>query len=317
MKVFISWSGEAGRRVAVALRGWLKDMLHGIDPWMSDQDLAPGAKWFSAIAGELENTDFGIICVTPDSAGQPWLLFEAGALAKRFSEARVIPYLYGLQKGDLAGPLAQFQALEATESDTFKLANEINRLFPALGVDDGRLRRSFTKWWPDLKRDLEAVPFQAQPATVTRDSRDIMMELLDTVRTLARERRPSDTEREFSKHEVEHWIRLSSGKPFDPIGLAIFSSILPSSLSWLGHISLDLYRELETGAAADPAGDLLRLKFLLETGITVVRPAPDKLAVLEIFSAYIMHLARSHFPGPVFEDEETEPAGRPSTMPES
>src|SRR5438309_2275445 len=47
---------------------------------------------------------------TPENVGAPWVLFEAGALAKSMQGARVIPLLFNLGIGDITGPLAQFQA---------------------------------------------------------------------------------------------------------------------------------------------------------------------------------------------------------------
>jgi hypothetical protein len=63
-----------------------------------------------AVAKELEASSFGIICVTRENVQTPWVLFEAGALAKSLEGARVIPLLLDLDFRDITGPLAQFQA---------------------------------------------------------------------------------------------------------------------------------------------------------------------------------------------------------------
>ena len=41
-----------------------------------------GARWNDQVAVELERTNFGIICLTKANQERPWVLFEAGALAK-------------------------------------------------------------------------------------------------------------------------------------------------------------------------------------------------------------------------------------------
>jgi hypothetical protein len=159
MKIFISWSGNRGRRVAEALRFWLEDVHHTVKPWLSAEDLDPGTRWNSELAKQLEETHYGIICLTPESVLSPWLLFEAGALAKVVGSSRVCPYLFQLEPRDLPAPLSQFDAVTANQSGTLKLVRGINR-----SVDDGsrlpndRLKRYFEKWWPDLQNALELIP---------------------------------------------------------------------------------------------------------------------------------------------------------------
>lgn len=43
MKVFISWSGETSKKVALALKAWLPNVIQALDPWMSDKDIEKGA----------------------------------------------------------------------------------------------------------------------------------------------------------------------------------------------------------------------------------------------------------------------------------
>src|SRR4051812_12111371 len=127
MKVFLSWSGERSRIVATALRKWLPDVVQAVEPWMSKHDIGAGSRWSKDIGQVLNDADFGILCLTSENYAAPWLLFEAGALAKRRDEARVVPYLIGIEPSDLpAGPLNQFQAKRATVDDTWDLVQAIN-----------------------------------------------------------------------------------------------------------------------------------------------------------------------------------------------
>jgi hypothetical protein len=76
---------------------------------VSEADIEAGERWSDAVASELEASNFGIICVTRQSVAAPWLLFEAGALAKSLSSS-VAPLLLDIELKEITGPLAQFQA---------------------------------------------------------------------------------------------------------------------------------------------------------------------------------------------------------------
>ena len=112
MKVFISWSGERSHALAQALHDWIPLVLHNVEPWLSEADIEAGERWAEAVAKELADSNFGIICVTRENVGSPWVLFEAGALAKTMQGSRVIPLLLDLEFTDITGPLAQFQPLD-------------------------------------------------------------------------------------------------------------------------------------------------------------------------------------------------------------
>ena len=116
MKVFISWSGERSKLLAVGLREWLRPILQSVEVWMSEADIDAGDRWGQEVARELSSCNFGIICVTPENLQASWLLFEAGALAKSLEGSKVIPLLFELELRDISGPLAQFQAKKFDQS---------------------------------------------------------------------------------------------------------------------------------------------------------------------------------------------------------
>ena len=159
MKVFISWSGQRGKFVATGLRSWLGDVVHKVEPWLSSEDIDPGTRWNAELAKQLEDTKFGVVCLTPESAHAPWVLFEAGALAKALGSAHVVPYLVQMDPRDLKQPLGQFDAVDATKSGTLKLVRGINRALGTEGaLPDDRLLRCFERWWPDMEETLDHIP---------------------------------------------------------------------------------------------------------------------------------------------------------------
>src|SRR5262245_9938616 len=97
-------------------------MIQSIEPWMSAVDIGAGARWSGEVARSLAASKVGIICVTPQNQTEPWLNFEAGALAKALEGALVCPYLIGMRTSDLkGGPLTQFQAKVADATGTWEL----------------------------------------------------------------------------------------------------------------------------------------------------------------------------------------------------
>jgi hypothetical protein len=187
MKVFISWSGEISRRVADALREWLPDVIQEVEPWVSASDIEAGSRWSREIESELSTTRFGILCLTRDTQHAPWILFEAGALAKTVPDTFVCPYLINFTPAELApGPLTQFQAKRAVESETWELLQTLNKALKDEALPEDRLSRSFKRCWPDLEATLSALPTADGLQPATRPVEEMVAETLEIVRQLAR-----------------------------------------------------------------------------------------------------------------------------------
>lgn len=187
MRVFLSWSGKTSKAAATAFRDWIPFVLNAVEPWMSANDIEAGARWGPEIAQELEQSQFGILFVTPTNTTAPWLLFEAGALAKKLTDTYVCPYLLGFQDPNQLGPgpLTQFQAKLANRDDTLELVGTINTALADAGVPPRQAEQAFDKWWPDLEAKLEQLPKEGEPARRTTD--DILGEILVIARRLDRQ----------------------------------------------------------------------------------------------------------------------------------
>jgi hypothetical protein len=82
MKVILCWSGDRGKAVAIALHEWIPNVIQAVEPWMSEEDIEKGSRWESKLDNELSSADFGILCMTPESAKSLWIHFEAGVLGR-------------------------------------------------------------------------------------------------------------------------------------------------------------------------------------------------------------------------------------------
>jgi hypothetical protein len=162
MKIFVSWSGERSKTIANTLKHWLPDVFQGLQVWMSDHDIQAGVRWGSELGGELETSNFGILCLTPENLQSLWLAFEAGALSKAIKESRVAPYRFQLRTSDVGPPLSQFQGVDANEEGTFKLVLSINDALGKPLPDEPATKRVFAHWWPDLQKTLAEIPSTAR-----------------------------------------------------------------------------------------------------------------------------------------------------------
>lgn len=157
MRVFLSWSGSASHNVARALRDWLPSVLPFVSPWVSSEDISKGKRWSAVIAEELEDCSYCIVCVTPETARQPWINFEAGAIAKVVSDSHVSPLLVGTPVSELRDlPLSMFQATVFEKADVLRLVESVNAAAPT-PIPADRLKRTFRLCWPGLDTEIGAI----------------------------------------------------------------------------------------------------------------------------------------------------------------
>jgi hypothetical protein len=182
MKIFLSWSTEPSKFIAEALKEWIPNVIQVARPWFSDSDIDRGTRWSAEIATELENSRFGIICLTPENTTAPWINFEAGALAKTLTKTYVVPLLFELEPADLVGPLSQFNAARINRDDMQKLMLTINKALEN-PLDASVVEKSFEMWWPELEKKIGQVPKVKLAKKDKRSDRDILEEILGLVRS--------------------------------------------------------------------------------------------------------------------------------------
>lgn len=189
VKVFISWSGNLAKLVALALREWLPLLFDRVAPWASDSDIAAGQRGLAQIEAELADTRFGIVVVTEENQHAPWLSFEAGALSRTIdgdTEHRVVPLLVDLASpADLTGPLTQFQAKTAQQEG---VRGVIRSLATVAAVDVAVADQRFDVYWPKLAEQIKQAKARTSDGTPTkserRDKADVLDEILLHVRSL-------------------------------------------------------------------------------------------------------------------------------------
>ena len=163
MKVFLSWSGHKSHEVALALRDWLPSVIQTIKPYVSSEDIDKGARWSTDIAKELEDSTYGILCVTKENVEAPWLLFEAGALSKMMDKSYVCPFIFDLKRAQVQGPILQFQSTVFEKEDVRKLVASVNAACGEEALKDDFLNKTFEVWWPNLEKKLNDIKVKNEP----------------------------------------------------------------------------------------------------------------------------------------------------------
>ncbi len=210
MEIFISWSGERSKAVAILLKRWIPDVIQQISLWVSYVDINAGARWNNEIQERLSKVKFGIICLTGENTTAPWILFEAGALAKTLEDTYVCPFLIDLKPSDIPdGPLAQFQAKTATREGTWELLLSINAALKEERLSDDKLKRAFDRCWPELEAELSSLPADSRNERGSRSLDDKIEEILMMMR-------------EFKRLPIKNLFILDPDVPLDFTAIASF-----------------------------------------------------------------------------------------------
>lgn len=271
MKVFISWSGKRSKALANALRDWLPMALQYVEPWVSDKDISAGDRWAHAIAGELESSNFGIICVTPENLHSEWVLFESGALSKSMLDAKVIPLLYGLEISDLSGPLSQFQAQKLEESGVMEIVKSINKVSETK-TQEQIVEQLVPALWPRLKDALEAIPDIEPSEKQMRPQHEILEELVTSVRginsrlgeleelAVGDDRHRRRRIHRFHPHMLEEISMMEGREGGGPLHLLMIAGLFRDELPWLAEVLAEAYREIKDGHAGSAEKIISRLR---------------------------------------------------------
>jgi hypothetical protein len=201
MKVFLSWSGQRSKEVANLLSDWLCCVIQASRPWISTRDLDRGSLWFGEINDQLKDTTVGIICLTQENKGRPWILFEAGALAKGLSTSRVCTLLVDLEPKDIEDPLAQFNHTFPTRESVLGLVKTLNSTLGPTGLDIRILEQVFNTYWPQFDERFKGIlgNTETQPPSKPRAKEDVLGEILENTRMLGSRIRKLEFETERSR----------------------------------------------------------------------------------------------------------------------
>ena len=225
--------------------------------------------------GVLEASNFGIICVTRDNVDQPWVLFEAGALAKSLQDAKVIPLLLDLDLSDLSGPLAQFQAKKVDKAGVHEVVRSINQSAPD-AVPPERMDQLFEALWQQLEAEISSIP-EGESSKHRRPQAEVLEELVAGVRGLDvrfRETLEMAPDLDYRRRrrrlhpgmfeDMIHMTHVMAEGPDDPLVLLLAASLLRDDIPWLYELGVDAYRAASQGTPAEASRAMRRFVRAIE-----------------------------------------------------
>jgi hypothetical protein len=126
---------------------------------MSREDIGKGTRWTHDLAKELEGSNFGLVCLTPENLSAPWLHFEAGALSK-LGTSRVAPILFQMKSSDVKGPLTDFQlALLENKEEMRRVLKSVNNAMDP-GEANSVWEGTFESLWGELVNGINTLIIQ-------------------------------------------------------------------------------------------------------------------------------------------------------------
>lgn len=269
MKVFISWSGDLSKEVAATIRDLFPKVLQGLQVFMSKDDIESGSPWFDVIRRNLAESDFGIIVATRQNKGQPWLLFEAGAIAvkvKNGEQPHVTPLLVDLDISDLDAPLGHYQAAHLNRDDMCKLLGLLNSFRDGqLRLSDTIFAETFAMWWPKLEDGFEQAKERSAIDSLKIPKRppdEIVADVLTEVRALSRqvESSTNSLQNAIQTHHVQQLLGVMGGgtslaellRTAGPAAGALLRATLSSSGA--GSFGAQGSQGAQGAQSADPTG---------------------------------------------------------------
>lgn len=166
MKIFISWSKNPSRTIALAIRDFLDNVFtERIKTFLSTEDIKLGQEGYGKIKMALEECDKGIFCFLKNNLNSVWMTYEAGAISMRKGcietcetikdDCPILPIMFErIEDGKFSKhPLQYIQRQSFSRETMHKLVVELNTKGGFLTAGQV-LERQFNYAWPDLESSV-------------------------------------------------------------------------------------------------------------------------------------------------------------------
>ncbi len=181
--IFIAWSGPKSKAIGELVSKFLPNVVKGIKPFVSFLDIEAGTNWQDKLHDTLSMSRLGLLFITSENIGNPWIHFEAGVLSGK--GRRVIPYFADIELGQgPRGPLERLQAKRLDRDSAWELTQIVaniaanpnrNAADDLRAVEeqeyrrtDDKVRKKFEHHWPILESKLAAYTATTKPPSIAK-----------------------------------------------------------------------------------------------------------------------------------------------------
>jgi hypothetical protein len=161
-EIFLSWSGNTGKKIATELRKLLPSILHIPSPFVSDIDIHAGRAWREMLDSQLRETNYVMFIFTPENIATPslWMAYEAGAaMSNRNREILVLTLAFNVPATSVPNYLGEIHSSSFKEEDWKKLLEDLRKKIKKKSQETGTKIEyydnfddiSFPQFWSDFE----------------------------------------------------------------------------------------------------------------------------------------------------------------------
>lgn len=165
MQIFLSHAAEDAR-IASALKHVIERCsFNRASVWFSSDTsptggVTPGGPWFDQLVARINDSVAFLALITPTSAANLWLHYEAGCAATK--NVPIVPIVAGVSVNDVRLPLSLYNAHNVAQPDGLKTL--LMKLYGAHGIqhDEGMLETPIQQAVREITSALETTASPAE-----------------------------------------------------------------------------------------------------------------------------------------------------------
>ena len=208
--IFLSWSKELSLKLAKRTASLLSDVFKTDTVyWISTEGIENGDFISSSIKEGLNKCNNAVLFLTIDNINNPWINFEAGAIAYKSNDAHIWPFAFNLDiSGDFSySPFASRQATKLNKEDVIKLLESIYKAEQNnISMSEDEVKDNILKFIDSYLKDCINIISSDTIVELNENLDDIRLNVCNSLETKCVESKIHLYEKGFETHEFYDFI---------------------------------------------------------------------------------------------------------------